>query len=192
MLEIDKNLISYNQKLGRRSLHDVYTLVLHCTELPDEQMAREYAEKIHYDSGTGNCGHFYITKRGDVSQWVDCDRIAHHVANHNDKTLGIELENLGRFPYWLRTNYQIMYDPYPQVQIEALCQLIDYLQELLPSLRHIVGHEDLDRRLIPSENDPTVFVRRKVDPGIMFPWKTVLQHTNLEYSGNYGKPYESS
>ena len=191
-MNIPRKLINYNNKLEKRSLNDINTLVIHCTELPNTEMAREFAEGIHYDSGTGNCGHYYIAKDGIISQWVEDTRIAHHVAGHNQYSIGIELENLGRFPYWLKTNYQIMYDPYPQSQIESLSTLIKGLESRLPKLTQIIGHEDLDKRFIPSENDPAIFIRRKVDPGLMFPWRDILNKTQLEYSGNYGKPYEPS
>ena len=184
---IQKQLLTYNNKLDQRELSSIDTIVLHCTELPDLEMAREYGEKIHYNSGTGNCGHYYISKTGETFQWVEDDRIAHHVAGHNPNTLGIELDNLGRFPYWLRTNYQIMYDPYPEEQIQSLIRLIQGLVKKMPQINNIIGHEDLDQRLIPSENDPTIFIRRKMDPGPMFPWERILKHFDLNYSGNYGK-----
>ncbi len=141
--------------------------------------ARQYAEKIHYASGTGNSGHFYISKQGDIRQWVPVERIAHHVAGYNAHTIGIELDNRGRYPHWFYSTFQTPNDPYPAEQIEALVRLLQFLQKTLLSLKYIAGHEDLDRRMIPAEDNPKVMIRRKIDPGPLFPWKQVMPHIRL-------------
>ena len=181
------NLLPYNKQLDSRKLSDIEMIVIHCTELPDIPTARIYGEKIHYDSGTGNCGHYYVSKQGKVEQWVENNRIAHHVKGHNHNSIGIELDNLGRFPNWHKTNAQIMCDPYPQVQIDALADLLNQLKKDIPSLKYITGHEDLDKRLIPSENKPDIFIRRKMDPGKMFPWAQVMQNTTFINTGSLSK-----
>ena len=180
-------LLPYNDKLESRDLTDIEMIVIHCTELPDIQTAREYGEIIHYQSGTGNSGHYYIAKSGFTYQWVENNRIAHHVKDHNKKSIGIELDNLGRYPDWYKTNQQIMHDEYSQPQIDALVKLIHALQKQLPNLKYITGHEDLDTRLIASENDPEVFIRRKMDPGVLFPWDAVMQKINLINIGILGQ-----
>lgn len=173
-------LLPYNSKLATRKLDEIELLVIHCTELPDIKTARIYGEKVHYQSGTGNSGHFYISKSGEIYQWVELDRIAHHVRSFNEHSVGIEMDNLGRFPNWHITSHQYLHDKYPQVQTDALIQLIHTLKKQLPNLRYIAGHEELDTRLIPSENDPEIYIRRKMDPGYLFPWDEVLQNIDLE------------
>jgi N-acetylmuramoyl-L-alanine amidase len=180
-------LLPYNNKLESRELNDIEMIVIHCTELPDIKTAREYGEKIHYSSGTGNSGHYYITKTGTTYQWAENNRIAHHVKDHNKKSIGIELDNLGRYPNWHKTTHQIMHDEYPKKQIDTLVKLIHTLQKQLPNLKYITGHEDLDTRLIESENDPEVFIRRKMDPGKLFPWDAVMQKINLINIGILGQ-----
>lgn len=165
-------------------MKNIELVVIHCTELPDISSARVYGEKIHYDSGTGNCGHYYISKQGHIEQWVENNRIAHHVRGNNPNSIGIELDNLGRFPNWHITNAQIMYDPYPQAQVDALITLLKQLKKDIPSLKYITGHEDLDTRLIPSENNSEIFIRRKTDPGKMFPWEKIMQNTTLINTGS--------
>jgi N-acetylmuramoyl-L-alanine amidase len=181
------SLLSYNQKLESRKIDDIELLVIHCTELPDMQTAREYGEKIHYQSGTGNSGHYYISKSGKIYQWVENNRIAHHVKDHNSHSIGIELDNRGRFPNWHKTNAQIMHEDYPSIQVEALITLIKSLQKTIPALKYITGHEDLDTRLIQSNNDPDIYIRRKMDPGPLFPWDKVMQHITLINIGSLGK-----
>ena len=180
-------LLPYNDKLESRDLNDIEMLVIHCTELPNIEIAREFGEKIHYQSGTGNSGHYYISKSGITYQWVENNRIAHHVKDHNSKSIGIELDNLGRYPDWHKTNHQIMHDNYPAEQLNALIKLIHDLQKQLPNLKYITGHEDLDTRLMASENDPEVYIRRKMDPGKLFPWDSVMQKTNLINIGILGQ-----
>ncbi len=180
-------LLPYNDKLEKRILSSIEMIVIHCTELPDIPSARVYGEKIHYVSGTGNSGHYYVSKQGEIEQWVENNRVAHHVHGHNPNSIGIELDNLGRFPNWHKTNAQIMYDPYPQVQIDALVDLLIQLKKDIPSLKYITGHEDLDTRLIKSENNPEIYIRRKMDPGKMFPWAEVMQKISLINTGTLSK-----
>ncbi len=187
MSESLKFLLPYNNKLKKRSTEDVELLVIHCTELPNIKTAREYGEKIHYQSGTGNSGHYYVSKQGDSYQWVENNRIAHHVKDHNNNSVGIELDNLGRYPNWHKTNAQVMHDEYPPTQINSLIELITKLQKQLPNLKYITGHEDLDTRLIPSENNPEIFIRRKMDPGKLFPWAQVMKKITLINIGTLGK-----
>jgi N-acetylmuramoyl-L-alanine amidase len=48
----------------------VELVVIHCTELPDLAIAREYGERALYDNGTGNSGHYYIDRDGAIYRYV--------------------------------------------------------------------------------------------------------------------------
>jgi N-acetylmuramoyl-L-alanine amidase len=172
--------LPYVERLQQRPLAQVELVVLHCTELPDLATAREYGERVLYDSGTGNSGHYYIDRDGTVLRYVPEDRIAHHVRGHNERAIGIELVNTGRFPDWLDSRHQAMDEPYPDVQVDALVGLLDRLAGELPALRHIAGHEDLDREQVAASDDPAVLVQRKLDPGPRFPWEHVLAAIPLQ------------
>lgn len=191
-MKIHPQKLSYDSRLYKRPLTAINLLVIHCTELPDLTMAREYGEKILYDSGTGNSGHFYIDRNGKVYQWVSLDRVAHHVKDHNQNSVGIELVNTGRYPNWYHSDHQNMKEAYPNQQISALIQLIQYLSRQLPALQHIVGHEDLDQRRIPAEDNPSHTILRKMDPGPLFPWQTVMQSTRLINIGSHAINYDQS
>ena len=69
--------LPYQRSLAARPLSSIDLLVIHCTELPDLAMAREYGERVLYPkkypnknpdnetgthSGTGNSGHFYVDR----------------------------------------------------------------------------------------------------------------------------------
>lgn len=166
--------LSYEARLQPRDLDAIDLVVVHCTELPDLATAREYGERVqHPETRTGNSGHYYIDRDGRIEQWVDPRRVAHHVRGHNPRSVGIELVNLGRYPHWLDSRHQRMTEPYPDAQVEALVALLQHLQATLPNLRRIAGHEDLDTDEVPATDDPAARVRRKLDPGVMFPWDRV-------------------
>lgn len=174
------DLLPYADRLDARPLDTIDMVVIHCTELPDLAMAREYGERELYPtSGTGNSGHFYIDRDGRIEQWVPLERIAHHVHGHNRHSIGIELVNSGRYPHWLDSRHQAMDEEYPQVQITALRELLAWLTDTLPALRHIAGHEQLDTNEVPASDDPALQVRRKRDPGPRFPWAQALEECPL-------------
>ncbi len=174
-LEVHQRPLHYVRRLEDRCTDDIDLVVIHCTELPDLAMAREFGEKEHYpETQTGNSGHFYIDRDGRVEQWVPINRVAHHVRGFNPHSIGIELVNIGRYPDWFRSDHQQMPEPYPDLQIEALVALLKQLQTALPGLKKVAGHEDLDTAMIRSEDKPAITIRRKLDPGPLFPWSGVM------------------
>ena len=173
-------LLPYISRLETRRSSSITLAVIHCTELPDLKTARDYGEKIHYkESGTGNSGHFYIERSGRIESWVPIDRVAHHVRGYNAASIGIELDNLGRYPDWLDSRMQNMKQAYTDIQIEALIALLEGLQADCSELHWIAGHEDLDLSEVPSSDRSDVQVRRKRDPGPLFPWERLMASTNL-------------
>ena len=179
-LNIRQSPLSYVQQLDNRRTEDINLVVVHCTELPDLAMARVYGEKVHYpDSQTGNSGHFYINRDGSIEQWVPLARVAHHVRGFNPQSIGIELVNTGRYPDWYHTGHQQMTEPYPVMQIEALAALVDHLQTRLTGLEEIAGHEDLDTGMVASQDRPDTMIRRKLDPGPLFPWSEFMNRVSL-------------
>ncbi len=172
--------LPYAGKLQGRDPATIDLVVVHCTELPDLATARAWGERVLYPgSGTGNSGHWYIDRNGSALEYVPAGRIAHHARGYNERSLGIELVNSGRFPDWLDSRHQEMRDPYPEEQIDALLCLLARLREQLPSLRWIAGHEDLDTAQVAASDDPSLTVPRKRDPGPLFPWARVLADCGL-------------
>ena len=173
--------LPYEMRLQARDPADIDLVVVHCTELPDLATAREYGERVLYpDSGTGNSGHYYVDRDGSVHRYVAHERIAHHTRGYNARSIGIELVNTGRWPHWLDSHHQAMDEAYTEAQVEALVELLHALQADLPSLRFIAGHEDLDTTEVEASDDAALKVRRKRDPGPLFPWPRVLATCGLE------------
>lgn len=172
--------LPYAALLETRAAGQVDTVVIHCTELPDLATARDYGERVLYASGTGNSGHYYIDRDGLIAEYAPPLRVAHHTRGWNARSIGIELVNTGRWPHWLDARHQAMDEPYTDAQIEALIALLHHLQAQLPSLTQIAGHEDLDLDEVEASDDPALKVRRKRDPGPLFPWPRVLPDISLK------------
>jgi N-acetylmuramoyl-L-alanine amidase len=172
--------LPYVSRLPERPATAVTLVVIHCTELPDLATAREYGEKVLYDSGAGNSGHYYIDRDGATLRYVPGTRVANHVRGQNAESIGIELVNLGRYPHWWDSQHQQMTEPYTAAQISALRALLAQLRAEFPNLHRIAGHEDLDTDLMPASDDPALSIHRKLDPGPLFPWTEVLRDSGLE------------
>ncbi|WP_109126614.1 N-acetylmuramoyl-L-alanine amidase [Dyella sp. C11] len=171
--------LPYVSLLPERPAGAVEMVVIHCTELPDLAMAREYGERVLYESGAGASGHFYIDRDGSVHQYVPGTRVANHVRGHNPHSIGIELVNLGRYPDWWDSRRQAMTEPYTRAQIDALLALLAELKRQYPNLHRLAGHEDLATARLPATDDPSLDVPRKLDPGPLFPWPEVIEGSGL-------------
>lgn len=172
--------LPYEERLDQRPAGQIDLVVVHCTELPDMAIAREYGERQLHESGTGNSGHYYIDRDGTVHLFVRPTRIAHHTRGYNPRSIGIELVNIGRFPDWLDSRHQAMTEPYAEAQVRALVALLASLRRELPGLEYIAGHEDLDTTMVAASDDPSRQVPRKRDPGPLFPWDRVLAEGKLK------------
>jgi len=172
--------LPYVDILPERAAEAVELVVIHCTELPDLAMAREYGEKVLHTSGAGNSGHYYVDRDGAVYRYVPGTRVANHVRGHNPNSIGIELVNLGRYPHWWDSRRQQMAEPYTNAQVAALSALLVQLRVEFPNLRQIAGHEDLDTALMPASDDPALQIRRKLDPGPLFPWPAIVEACGLQ------------
>ncbi len=92
--------LPYEARLHQRELSAIDLVVIHCTELPDMKMTREYGERVHYPQlGTGNSGHYYIEENGAVHRFVANERVANHTVGYNARSIGIEIPLMsGRYP----------------------------------------------------------------------------------------------
>jgi N-acetylmuramoyl-L-alanine amidase len=177
---IHENPLPYVSSLKHRPVESIDLVVIHCTELPDLAAARDYGQHVHYrDTGTGNSGHYYIERNGRIEQWVPREKLAHHVRGYNERSIGIELDNNGRYPEWFDSRNQVMTDVYPVPQINSLVTLLLRLSAELPNLMWIAGHESLDTSRVQATDDPDLLVYRKRDPGPLFPWKDILPILSL-------------
>ena len=169
MRGVRERLLPWVDELPRRSLAVVSTVVLHATEEPTLADARRLAEA----SDDRVAGHLYLDRDGAAELWVPLDREARHAAGHNAHSLGIELVNLGRHPDHFASGAQEPTEPFPSAQVASLEVLLRLLRDDVPSLTTLARHSDLDRRLVPASDDASRQVRRRIDPGPLFPWDRV-------------------
>lgn len=180
MSAVHRRHLSYAGLLEPRRVEVIDLAVIHCTELPDLAAARAYGERVVYPrSGTGNSGHFYLDRNGSIEEWVPLERVAHHVRGCNERSVGIELVNSGRYPEWFDSRRQAPCEPYPAAQLEALTGLLGELAKRLPNLHWIAGHDALDQDYVAASDAPDLQVRRKIDPGPLFPWSELLAKVPL-------------
>src|SRR3546814_11731582 len=112
--------LAYEDRLDARPLSQVDLVVIHCTELPDLAIAREYGERVlHTGSGTGNSGHYYVDRNGDCHRFVAPDRVAHHVRGYNPRSIGIALVNAGHWTNWPDSRPQALGEAFPDAQIDT-------------------------------------------------------------------------
>ena len=120
------------------------------------QNSVEHTVRTFHNQKVGVSSHYVIGRNGEIIQMVNDYYRAHHAGlgkwgndtDLNSSSIGIELDNNGTT------------DPWPDVQIQALIQLLGYLKETykIPQA-NFIGHMDYA---------PT----RKIDPS-RFPWKTL-------------------
>ena len=165
--------VSWFDKLPRRELEDITTIVLHATEIPQLDAAWDYAEHSAGEDPVGVCGHLYIDRDGSWSWFVPIDRIANHARGHNKHSVGIELVNNGRYPDHFDSRNQEPRDPFPARQLASLKRALTELRLACPNVRLLVRHSDIDQATRPSSNDRTQRVRRRIDPGPQFPWEEI-------------------
>ena len=145
---------------------DVHTVVLHNISLPPYMfhtgVVREFFcgtldfdiepdQRVRSLQGLRVSSHFFITRRGEIEQFVSCLDRAWHAGRSsfmgrervNDFSIGIELEGSD-------------FVPFEPLQYERLVLLLAAIDARF-SLKYIVGHSD-------------IAPQRKSDPGPYFDW----------------------
>ena len=139
-------------------------IVIHSISLPpaeygNHNVQRLFTNELDWDShpyfqsirGIQVSAHFFISRAGELWQFVSCDARAWHAGqssyrgrnNCNDDSVGIELEGLEG-------------NSFEVAQYETLCALCAVLMDKYP-VAHIAGHEH-------------IAFGRKHDPGSGFDW----------------------
>jgi N-acetylmuramoyl-L-alanine amidase len=157
----------------RQSAVDV--LVLHYTELPLDQSL-----EILRDDKRPNrvSAHYVLAQDGTAYRLVPEDRVAWHAGRShwrgrdalNGTSIGIEIVNL----------HGDRHD-YPEVQIAALIGLCRDVIARHPAIvaRNVVGHSD-------------IAPKRKIDPGLRFPWAKLAASGVGLWPRAGGKPIEGN
>jgi len=131
-----------------------YVMIHHTAQNSLDQTVRTF-----HNQKVGVSSHYVIARDGKIVQMVNDYFRAHHAGGGrwgndtdlNSSSIGIELDNNGTT------------DPWPEVQIKALMELLSYLKTSynIPQA-NFIGHMDY----APG---------RKIDPS-RFPWETLAQN----------------
>jgi N-acetylmuramoyl-L-alanine amidase len=167
---VTDRILPWVDELSPRDTATIDTVVIHCTEEPTLEAARSLAEA----SQERIAGHYYIDRDGYVERWVPDNRVAYHAVRENTRSIGIEIVNEGRYPQHFRSTTQHPLEPYPKQQLDTLRGLLRMLRATMPGLWRLVRHSDVDTRLVPASDDPALLVRRRIDPGPLFPWQSLV------------------
>ena len=119
-------------------------------------------ENIRQIEADRNLGiHYMIDRDGTLRASVPEDEMVHHVYHYSGHSIAIELINDGDGA-----------DPFPDAQLATLVKLLRDIKQRHGIKRSgIKRHSDLDHALMSCDKTQ----RRKVDPGDMFPYKSVLE-----------------
>ncbi len=154
-----KAIYSINFNEIPRSPKNIIYLIYHYTGMTSEKRA---IKRLTNKNSKVSC-HYFIKKNGEIINMVPDKFIAWHAGvsnwkNHknlNDKSIGIEIQNSGRFG---------KYEGYSKKQIKSLLILSKILKKKYNiKSKNFLGHSDI----APD---------RKKDPGEKFPWKDLARH----------------
>ncbi len=104
--------------------------------------------------------HYMIDRDGTLRASVPEDEVANHVFHFSGRSIAIELINDGDG-----------LDPFPEAQLASLVKLLRDIKQRRGIKRDgIKRHSDLDHALLYCDKTQ----RRKVDPGVAFPFASIL------------------
>jgi AmpD protein len=147
---------------------DISLVVIHCISLPEGEYNNQNVESLFQNKldcsldkgfksleGVKVSAHFYIKRSGEIVQFVSVNDRAWHAGlssfkgreNCNDFSIGVEMQVTDK------TNYELE-------QYNSLNTLLKELRKNYPSIKDIIGHQDIA---------PV----RKTDPGVCFEWGRV-------------------
>src|SRR3546814_17769541 len=88
--------LAYEDRLDARPLSQVDLVVIHCTELSDLAIAREYGERVlNIGPGTGQSCHYYSERKDHCTPFVAPDRLAHNGGCKHPRSNGLATINTG-------------------------------------------------------------------------------------------------
>ena len=120
--------------------------------------------KQFFDNSSAVGIHYIVGPDGEIAASVPEDEVAIHAVGRNHTSIGIELINAGDGR-----------EPFPEAQVAALTKLVAQIKRRWRIPSHaVVGHDEVDHSTFACGGRE---VRRKQDPGPLFPWAR-LRGTN--------------
>ncbi len=134
---------AHRSNYSARSRRTIRRIVLHTVEGSEQSGINTFKNPRSRVSA-----HYLVSKRGRITRIVPDMSVAYHVRNNNSDTLGIECEGFASRNGWTTAQYEALAG-----LVRALCNKYGIAKDR----RHILGHNELDRR-------------RRNDPGRYFDW----------------------
>lgn len=135
-MEIIKSHLQFKNDI--KPMRDVYLIILHHRA---GQGDIESIHEAHLKRGWSGCGyHFYIRFDGKIYEGRPTKFMGAHCAGNNSKSIGICLE--GNFKKQQPT----------KLQMDSLRELVKYLKQKYPTIKHINNHNDFYRTECPVVN----------------------------------------
>ena len=147
---------SPNFSIKQRKTKDIKFIIFHYTGMQSEI---ESIKRLKDPRAKVSC-HYFISRKGEITQMVEEKKIAWHAGrsrwkkfnNLNNKSIGIELVNKG---------HRFGYQKFTKKQIKSLIFLCKKLKKRYKiKSENFLGHSD-------------IAPLRKTDPGEKFPWKVL-------------------
>ena len=144
---------------------DISLVIIHYTGMQSEI---ESLNRLKNPLSKVSC-HYFINRRGEVSQLVKDSHVAWHAGkskwknfiNLNYNSIGIELQNRG---------HKFGYQTFSHKQIKNLIILCKKLKKKYHIKKDsFLGHSD-------------IAPLRKIDPGEKFPWRNLSSHNSVSYT----------
>lgn len=133
------------------------TIVIHCTATHadwwDGRSAQDKVNEVrrwHLDRGWSDIGyHYLIDRNGVVVGGRPIEKIGAHAKGHNASSIGISL-----FGGHGSSATDAFDDNFTQAQNDALRRLVDDLKRKYPSIKTIIGHNQVSARACPGFSVP--------------------------------------
>jgi len=167
-LKLNTKKSFYTFKQGAKRAHTSY-LILHYTQITPKSKVLDY---FHHPYTQASC-HFIVDESGEITPCVPLEKTAWHAGISQWKThKGLNKISVGIEIVYSPFSFQkAAFPPFSHAQKTAILRLLKELTTHynLPT-HHILGHSDiaLDRPESP--------IKRKVDPGPLFPWSFLREH----------------
>ena len=140
---------------------DISLIIIHFTETKTFNDALNLLTSLDRKVSS----HYLIDKSGDIFNLVDLDKRAWHAGESmwgnyddiNSRSIGIEIVNSG----------EVVKEDYTAKQINSISVLLNSLLKDY-NIENILGHSD-------------IAPKRKIDPGVHFPWQKIYKNLGLEW-----------
>ena len=125
----------------------INTIIIHCAATPPSMnIGVKEIDRWHRLRGFFGIGYHYVIRRdGNIETGRDLNKIGAHAENHNTGSIGICLVGGVDKENKPECNFT-------KEQWESLKELVESLKKSIPTITHIIGHNEVANKACPSFN----------------------------------------